>query len=30
MEDAGADDFLLVPTTTEPDEVERVADLVLG
>jgi len=30
MEDAGADDFLLVPTTTDPDEVDRVADLVLG
>ena len=29
-EDAGADDFVLVPTTTDPDEVERVADLVFG
>jgi len=29
MADAGADDFLLVPTTSDPDEVHRLAD-VLG
>jgi alkanesulfonate monooxygenase SsuD/methylene tetrahydromethanopterin reductase-like flavin-dependent oxidoreductase (luciferase family) len=28
MRDAGADDFLLVPTTSDPDEPARVADLV--
>jgi alkanesulfonate monooxygenase SsuD/methylene tetrahydromethanopterin reductase-like flavin-dependent oxidoreductase (luciferase family) len=28
MADAGADDFLLVPTTTDPDEVDRLADIV--
>lgn len=28
MADAGADDFVLVPTTTDPDDVHRVADLV--
>ena len=26
--DAGADDFLLVPTTSDPDEVHRLADVV--
>lgn len=30
MEDVGADDFVLVPTTSDADEVERVADLVLA
>ena len=30
MRDLGADDFLLVPTTTDQDEVARVADLVAG
>jgi alkanesulfonate monooxygenase SsuD/methylene tetrahydromethanopterin reductase-like flavin-dependent oxidoreductase (luciferase family) len=30
MADAGADDFLLVPTTTDPDEVDRLADVVAG
>ncbi len=30
MADVGADDFLLVPTTTDPDEVHRVADLLAG
>jgi len=28
MRDAGADDFLLVPTTSDPTELDRVADLV--
>jgi alkanesulfonate monooxygenase SsuD/methylene tetrahydromethanopterin reductase-like flavin-dependent oxidoreductase (luciferase family) len=28
MRDAGADDFLLVPTTADPDDVDRVADAV--
>jgi len=28
MADAGADDFLLVPTTSDPDEVHRLADVV--
>lgn len=28
MRDAGADDFLLVPTTADPEEVDRVADLL--
>ena len=26
--DAGADDVLLVPTTTDPDDVHRVADIL--
>jgi alkanesulfonate monooxygenase SsuD/methylene tetrahydromethanopterin reductase-like flavin-dependent oxidoreductase (luciferase family) len=30
MADAGADDFVLVPTTTDPDDVARVADIVGG
>ncbi len=30
MADAGADDFLLVPTTSDPDEVHRLADVVAG
>jgi hypothetical protein len=30
MADAGADDFLLVPTTGDPDEVHRLADVVAG
>jgi alkanesulfonate monooxygenase SsuD/methylene tetrahydromethanopterin reductase-like flavin-dependent oxidoreductase (luciferase family) len=30
MADAGADDFLLVPTTTDPEEVDRLGDLVGG
>jgi alkanesulfonate monooxygenase SsuD/methylene tetrahydromethanopterin reductase-like flavin-dependent oxidoreductase (luciferase family) len=28
LEDAGCDELLLVPTTAEPDEVDRIADLV--
>jgi hypothetical protein len=28
MADAGADDVLLVPTTSDPDEVHRLADVV--
>ena len=27
-EDAGADDVLLVPTTSDPDDVHRVADIL--
>ena len=30
MTDAGADDFILVPTTTDPDDVRRVADVIGG
>jgi alkanesulfonate monooxygenase SsuD/methylene tetrahydromethanopterin reductase-like flavin-dependent oxidoreductase (luciferase family) len=28
LEDAGCDELLLVPTTADPDEVDRIADLV--
>lgn len=28
LEDIGADELLLVPTTSDPDEVERVADII--
>jgi hypothetical protein len=30
LRDVGADEVLLVPTTLDPDEVERVADLAAG
>ena len=28
LEDAGCDELLLVPTTADPDEVDRIADIV--
>ncbi|MGZ4760202.1 MAG: LLM class flavin-dependent oxidoreductase, partial [Acidimicrobiales bacterium] len=28
LEDAGCDELLLVPTTADPDEVDRIADVV--
>lgn len=30
MEDAGTDEFLLIPTTLDPEEVDRVADWLAG
>ena len=30
MEDAGTDEFMLIPTTLDPAEVDRVADAIGG
>jgi hypothetical protein len=28
MEDAGADELILVPTSKDPDQIDRIADLI--